>query len=109
MDQEDIYIFCNLNYWKLIGNMVKNCNLDPQEAIMKFYSLTGFPTMECINLILSEKVLFMFDTDVEVKNFIIERFNGKKYKIDGIQISDNMLSYLLKGCEGYLFGSENLK
>lgn len=109
MEQNVICNFYNLNYWKLIGDIAQNCKLDPKEAVIKFHSLTGFPTMECINIILSEKVLFMYNTDVEINNFVVERFNGKSYKIAGIQISDNKISYLIKGYENYLFGVENLK
>lgn len=109
MEQKEKRDFNTLNYWQMISNTAQNCKLDPKEAVLKFHSMTGFPSVEDMNLILAEDTLFVYDDIVKIDGFIVERFNGKISRIDGIEISDNMLSYLLKDCEDYLFGAENLK
>lgn len=101
--------FLTMNYWEIICNISKMDRVTLRDSVQRFYNNTHFPSSKVLDLILNEKNLIPFNSKVEIHDFIIDRLNKKTSVVVGINISHNMISYILDDYADYLFGEDSLK
>lgn len=110
-----------MNYWETINTIANYNNIDLEEAIKKYYNLTGIPSKECCEIIIHEKKLFPYNCPVEITTDakvldilnIPLQYAGLSTFVIAIDIeteNDNKgVYYLLKDCSDLYFLPQMLR